>query len=363
MIEIFQRIPDISTGVLKPASWPYVREGLQKDISIVENYYKHNIRPVRGNHILVRYLQSLGIPYSLPVDRYYYNVDDIALTKSVTQRMTSYLNKGMVHRGLFYGDNTPEIIIANDNPFDYEYVNANWKDVSAVRVLMHPKSDLNFTIPNGKSYSDETGLVVIYINVSMLAVQYRAFKQSMKDRDDVLDTTHFVGAYVLPNMIRSQTTIAIFNRLYNAANEVESNNDVTRKHPFAYPDYRGRLDNVIKQTLKNISVSPRNYRHIFHALPSLYKEDMYYDLKLPKIMDTRAVSWAVMLSRLKMVNYMITVAGDKIRNQNQAQLNQIYRAMHIYDVYNVFRNNLPIDVYFMVEEYLINFEEAVGRKL
>lgn len=364
MIEIFQRIPDISTGVLKPAIWSFTKEGLKKDIDIVQSYYKEElIRPVRGSHILVRLLQSIAVPFSLSLDRYYSNVDMIALGKATTQRMTSSVSKGIIHRGLFYGDNIPEIIIASDNPFNVEEVHNNWKNVSAVKVLMHPKSDLTFQLPTGKSQSDEGGFAVIYINVSMLAVQYRAFKMSMMDKDISLDTTHFVGAYVLPNMLKSQTAITLFNRIYNAANGLESNNDTRRKHPFVYPDYNGFVKKATRQVIKNIEVSPKNYRKVFHSLPSIYREDMYHDLILPPMMNTRQVSWAMIISRLKMVDFLITVAGEDIRKQNQQQLNQIYRTLHLYDVYNVFKEMLPPDMYFMVEGYLNNFEEAVGRKL
>jgi hypothetical protein len=363
VIEIFRKIPEINTGVLKPPNWNFIKEGLKNNIETVENYYKTNIRPVRSNHFLVRLLQSITISKQLELDRFYNNVDSIALNHSMMLKMTSSIYKGNIFRGVFYGGTTPEILIATDEYFDIYETNNNWKNVSAVKPILHSKSDMNFQLPNGVEHSNESGLAVIVINIPMLAVQYRAFciDEWTRNPDNPRGTIHFVGAYVLPNMIKAQTELAIFNRIYNKINNIESNNDNRSKHPFPLLNYKGYLDNAIDDVVEYLNKSSKSFRTIFHTLPSVYNEDMYQSLIVPDILNTRQVDWALVLSRLKMIEFLIKVADKDLLNKNQSQMNQVLKALRTNDVFKVFKEILPLDVYFTVEEQVDTILNSMGK--
>ena len=175
MLELFRTLPPGSTGVMTPPTWAYVQRGLAENTAKVQAYYRQWVRPVRSTHFLARLLQSIAVPKAMETERYYANVDATALNLSMALRMTSTYYKGSVHRGIFYGPTTPEILLATDDHFDFEHVHAHWKTAQAVTPLLHAKSDLDLHLPMGQTTSREDGLAVILVNLPMLAVQYRAF--------------------------------------------------------------------------------------------------------------------------------------------------------------------------------------------
>ncbi len=363
MIDIFRKVPDISTGIIIPSNWQFIKDGIKENVEQVQKYYKENIKPVKSNHFLVRLLQSIPVSKKLSLERYYENVDAVALNHSMLFRMTSSIYKGVVHRGIFYGNSTPEILLAIDESFDIYKTHSDWKNVQAIKVLLHPKSDMNYELPNGKSHSGEDGLVVVSINLSMLAIQYRAFliDEWTRNPDNPRGTTHFVGAYVLPNMLPSQTEISIFNRVYNLVSEIESNNDNRQKHPFSLANYKHFLDNALEKAVEYLDRSSKSYRTIFHTVPSVYNETMYSSLILPDIAGTRQVSWVLVLSRLKMIDFLVRVAKDELLSKNQLQLNQVLKALRVNNVYGVFKEILPLDVYFGVEEQVENLLKVLNK--
>lgn len=363
VIDIFRNTPDINSGILIPPNWEFIKQGILENVEQVQSYYKTNIRPVKSNHFLVRLLQSLSVSKNMSLERYFENVDTIALNHSMMFRMTSSIYKGIVHRGIFYGGSTPEILIAVDETFDIYETHSNWKNVQAIKVLLHPKSDMNYEIPNGKQHSNEDGLVVISINVSMLAIQYRAFllDEWLKNKDNPRGTTHFVGAYVLPNMLPTQTELSIFNRTYNLVFDLNSNNDNRQKHPFSIANYKHFLDKALEHTVEYLDRSSKSFRTIFHTVPSVYNKTMYESLLVPDIAGTRQVSWALVISRLKMIDFLIKVAGKELASKNQTQMNQVLKALRINNVYNVFKEILPLDVYFPIEEQVENILNSMGK--
>lgn len=134
--------------------------------------------------------------------------------------MTSDINYGQVFKGVFYGPSCDELILYDEEYFNPFYAEKEWMRINAVKVLLHPKSDLALLLPNGRDSSTGGGLAVISVNVPLLAIQYRGFLKSqmlkIKAEDDAkLGIQHFIHMFVLPNMLYNQIDITIMNRLMN----------------------------------------------------------------------------------------------------------------------------------------------------
>lgn len=351
MIEIFQNKQEISVGVNKPPQWNYISTGIKENINNLEIYYKNNVRPVKNDHFLIKLLQSLPVSKTLPLYKYFDMVDSICLNHSMLHKMTSSIYKGIVHRGIFYGGVIPEILIATDEVFDIEEASINWKNVSAIKPILHPKSDFKYTLPNGVEYSKEYGLAVLVININMLAIQYRSFYlNELKLRpDNPYGISYFIAAYVLPNMLKENAELALFNRMYNKVFDIE--NGVTNfKHPLAIANYLPYIDKAVESTIELINKSDKNYRKIFSTLPSIYKDNMAEVLIVPKMFENRQLSWALLLSRLRMIKFLIKVSGEETYTKNNYMLTQVVRSLNRFDSFNMMRQMLPLDIYFVIEE-------------
>lgn len=344
MISLFENYPKGSTGVVFPPQWNYIKSGINRNIEKVKTFYQLYPIAVPSQHFLVRLIESIEIPMDLTLDRYYSNVDAIALNVSMAMRMTSARAKGKCFNGIFYGEGSTEVLLAVDDYFDYQYVNDNWESVSAITTLMHPKSDMDLILPFGKSYSNEHGLSVIMINIPMLMVQYRAFrnKQPMSLSGAPKSIYQFIGGYVIPNMLESQTEIALFNRIYKAANDNnDGNNETAFKHSFNLPYFNPQLDLAIKHILGNIKVGLKIFPTILKTLPSFKNNNLYQSLLMPDVIATTQVDWLLMITRMKVIDFLIKTTGYEARLKNQAILNQIQRSYHINNVSSMINQMLP----------------------
>jgi hypothetical protein len=346
----------VSVGVLQPPQWPFIRNGLQANIEKVQNFYRTHNPVVKSNHLLIKLLQSLTVSKQMELERYYDNVDTISLGVSMALKMTSSIYRGIVHRGIFYGKDNPEIILAVDDYFDFNYVHQNWEKVSAVKPLLHPKSDFDYMLPRGIDTSDENGLAVIMVNIPMLAVQYRAFLLSQwQDEDESPKSINqFIGGFVLPNMLRAQTELCLFNKIYNRAlfPDIEVFNKPYIKHTFALLNVNTQLNNVIDKYILYARQSNQHFATVLKTLPSIYNANMYESLLMPDIAPTRQVDSTLVLTRLKMVDFLFDICKEHLLSRNQVEINQILRSFRLHDVYTSFKEYLPVDVLFETQSYI-----------
>lgn len=360
MFELFRNLPSASLNRVVPVQWNYIQKGMRNNLYKVQQYYKVYNPTLRSNHFLVRLLQSLAVPMSLSLDRYYENVDSIALGHSMVMRMHSSIYDGEVFRGVFYGNQTPEILIANDDIFDFIDVHENWRNVSAVNVIQHGKTDLGIHLPNGESYSDETGVTVISINIAMLAVQYRAFvlEQATKNSDSHKTIMQFIAGYVLTNMLPSQLEISFFNRLYQRAYGLESYTALPyRKHSFGLTSFDTQVDYVLDKVLDTLSKSRKEFTAILANCPAFLASDMHRVLRMPDIAPTSQIDYILVLSRLKAVDFLIRTCSGAPETSNQSHLNQMSHALRTNNVIGSIKTKMPTDIQRELNIYLEYFEQ------
>lgn len=353
MIELFLNLSARSTGTLQPGQWNYIKTGLQRNVDKVRQYYQTFNPTVSSSHFLVRLLQSIPVPRTLDTDRYYANVDATALNLGMHLGMTSSISRGKVFRGVFYGGKTPEILLATDDYFDFEEVNRNWQNARPVKPLLHGKTDLSLTVPNGIAYSEEEGLTVILINIPMLAVMYRAFKASEARKANPRSINMFLASYVFPNMLPAHLELCLFNRLYQSVASAPSDaSDPYRKHPFTMPKYDYYVDDAMETFLEKTSKSSLEFEQVLKNLPAVEYPSMYQSLEMPDLAPTYQVDWALTAARLKMVAFLFKVCERDLLPRNQFHINKILRAFRLNNVYQQMQQNLPIDAQREIDGYV-----------
>lgn len=363
MQTFFETLSPISYGVVRYAEWNYIREGLARNLSTIKNYYKSRVFTVKSNHFLARLINSINVPHSLELERFYDNVDSKADTFSMAMKMTSPIFRGSIFNGVFYGSNNPEILISNTEYFDPFEVHKNWKNVSAVKPILHPRSDLDLLLPNGKDTGSETGLAIVSINIPMLIVQFRAFCMDQMNKPDaesvgVLGVAHFIHMYVLPNMLDAHLDLVIFNRINNyslGAPMGESN----RKHPFALPDYTLRVNNCLKQILRDFENRNLEYEMILRTIPAVTKDTMDEVMLLPDVAPTRQIVWSELLARIDTIGFMVRTGGKQSIVRNRATINYFLRYINVLNVRQVLKVNLPYGLYLDTTYKLKEIEDFV----
>lgn len=335
--------------ILFPA-FDYIRRTYINEILNIVDYYNNRVYAVKSNHFLSNLLYHLNIPMQYNIDRY----TDVAYARgpylAKTFNMTSDINYGQVFKGVFYGPSCDELILYDEEYFNPFYAEKEWMRINAVKVLLHPKSDLALLLPNGRDSSTGGGLAVISVNVPLLAIQYRGFLKSqmlkIKAEDDAkLGIQHFIHMFVLPNMLYNQIDITIMNRLMNLFYNAPMSEPLFR-HPFKVTDYTHRVDHVLMDVLKVLQNKSERFDGAINQIPTIIAKNMQDALQMPDITPTRQVMWALLLARLDIMKFLIDVSNPSSLRINTMELNQLKRLINHMRIDAIFTNVLPKDLAF-----------------
>jgi hypothetical protein len=347
MHALFNLAPKAQTGVQIPALWPYVKQGLRANVAQVISYYRANPQAVVSDHLLVKIIQSMDLPFSVGYDRYYALADASALDLAMVLKLTSSLYKGQVWDGVFYGPGSQEILIAHTGEFDYNKVQKEWMNVSPVRVLRHAKSDLYLNLPDGKRNTDESGVAVIAINIPLLMCQYYWFRQAYflpnYNEPDTRTDMMFVHMYVLPNMLFSHLDYALFNRIQKLSRHEQLGQSL-RRHPFMQINYDSKVDQCYKAVLENLHRQEKNFTGILQNVPAVIRPEMEQVMHVPDMAPTRQVMWALALSRFPALDFVLSQAKRSPQTKNQSEVDLINRTFLFWKNARIFEGIMPADM-------------------
>ena len=344
MISLFEYYPEESTGVVFPPNWNFIKSGYLANVEKVKEYYKLNPIILNSSHFLIRLLESIAVPMDVSLANYYDSVDAKAGRIAMAFGITSPISKGTVFEGIFYGKGSTELLVLDDTTIDANDADTNWTNVSAIIPLLHPKSDMDILLPTGIAYSKEIGLSIFSINISLLAIQYRAFLNA-QDPANPNPITTFIACYVLPNMLSKQTEIAFFNRFYNSVYNIKDGRDLTHQHhKFVLPNYTTYLDVALPVIKKSIESGVKRFETVLKTIPAFDTINVYQALIMPDIAPTMQVDWLLTIARLKVINLLITLTGDQAYSKNNVCLIQVMRTFHINSVSSMIIAMLPNSV-------------------
>lgn len=345
-MELFELGPVEGNPKRIPTNWEYIRRNTKVNIDYVKNYYRINPTAVRSEHILVRFLNSLGIPLILPMERYVSYLSSKAVRVASSLGMSSGYSKGGCFYNQFYGTNKVEILLAHESIFNYEQVYLNWKTQVPIEVLRHPETSLDFPILDGKRNDSSNGVCVIAINVVMLGLMYKAFVDEEVKKEDKNDPRHkstmeFVRMYVLPGMIGSHLDVAVFNRLNNLRIGMPNDMTIKRTHSFHMPiKLSDKIEVCQKDVLKNIERGSYTYAKLLTNIPLLDTVNALSLNEIPETPQNRQIYWAVLLSRLYVIDFLVSVNKDSIK-ANTNYLNRIKRTIKMLMANNEHETILP----------------------
>ncbi len=326
MLNLFKGADHPLKGVRRPYEFNYVRAGYLRELLVLQDYYKTRVFSVKGTNFLVRLLRNMSGNLTYPNDIFLESARARVSFLATHFKMTSEVSKGYVHPGYFYGSGNSEVYLFNDDFFSADYVEKNWKDVSAITVVSHAIDDFKLLLPNGKETGSSTGVAIISINMLMLNFQYRCF---LKEQDMVLrnggvphDVPVFVGKYLLPNMMNSHSDQVVFNRLYNLHFGIK-NTTPKFKHPFNLTSYEDKLDHTLEQTLDVIRNSGMRYYDMLNNMPGITDISALNVNVLPEYAPTVNIRWALFLARVKQIYFLIDVGGERSIRNNRELINDL----------------------------------------
>lgn len=354
MHTLFESIPSYKRGITRVPEFLYVKGGIARDLAKALKKHHEYVTAVNSGHFLIRLIQSMNVS----MERDYRNYADVALDRgedlSRSLQMTSPMSVGKVFTdGIFYSKNVEEIIISNDSDFDVDEAVRRWRELEPIRVLRHPFDDINLKVPYG-DYDDKiTGVAVIAINIPMLMIQYRRWFETEKKVNEEADRTinQFVSMYPIPNMLRSHLDIALFNRI-NTIYLDEEPERFKRENVFFTSDFTSKLDRIIDKQITILRNKHYEFDQILLSIPAITKESLFEVVSLPTMARTRQVNWALTMSRLPYIKFLLRLNKESDNENNRFYLNRIRIALKTIKNDRTLKQALPRNLLKEVEEGL-----------
>ena len=356
MINFFNSLYNSGKGMPALPGWSYVQDGLERETANVIKQYRSSAFAVKTDHELVKVLHGFAVSTSQDLADYYRKVDAISMNLAQQLGYTSSINQGRMFSGIFFAKGSKEVLIAHDSEFDPQEVTDKWMDVQAVKVLRHNFDQLDFFPYNGTIRSNRVN--VFSINMPMLAVQYRAYRQWQANGGQVEDTGrnsiyHFIYSYVINNIHRSSVPMAIFNRLVKIGMGKQVNQNQYR-HPFYTTDYTERTDRILNAYDWIIKNNRVNMNWLLGNCPMPHGYNGLDLMRFPDIRESRQVNWASYLARIQVVLYLLSINPEATQSLDRTRINQLKYMLGVYLRDNTIRSAVAPDVFNQEKDVIEN---------
>ncbi len=311
MYTLFNEPRVVTTAAQSSARFNYVKAAVSNNLERVVSYYRRNAKAVASDHLLVQLLQHIPLDLDLDLRLYKNRVEDLSEDLTRVFRLTSSINVGESrYPGAFYGEDTEEVILITTEDFDLDKLSSQWENLSPVRFLSHPKTDLGMMPPFGKGYSEERGTAVIAVNLPMLACQYRQWvlRELSKDVEGDFSVKRtamqFVASYPIPNSLESQLDLAYFNRLRAKLyrHDIPS---INVSHPFFLNEKETEVDEGLEELIDKALRKRLNFHEVLEVLTPIKATSLREVVALPRIPMTRQVIWALTIARLPVTAFLL----------------------------------------------------------
>lgn len=319
------------TGIVYPSDLNYLRRLYQFNLESIQEYYKTRNFAVKNTHILSRILEHFPLYLQYDSFRYLDFANDRTKYLAKHFKFTSEIEKGIVHPAHFYGNQGEELILANYDLFNVTETEVNWKTASPITVLTHPRNDSKLLLPLGNIDQSRSGLASIHINIPMLSIKYREFMREQAinystEERMVLNKNHFVTKYVLPTMMKDTIDHTFLNRVMDKfyGREVIT---PTFKHRFKIFEPTKQIDRYTENILDVITNKKLEFTNLLRNIPLIFKQDASELLSLGDLALTRQTKWAVIVSRLDYLVFLLDIIKDKDNNLNKHHVNDWKRLM------------------------------------
>ena len=329
MISIFSGVNKHVAGRVENPQWHYVQRIANERIDFIRRWCFNAPLTVPPTHLIVRLLSTAYIPFSMAPEDVYDTVSQDVTNTISSFKLTSSDRTGAFHQGCFYGRDTYELYLVNEGA-GYNVFDAidDWMTRPAIKVIYNEKTDLNTIISvdlKMRGYSSEGRLAIFLIDLPLLAMQYKLFRDYFKkDPSGDASPQSFVARIVFPGLLKSHTDWCVLNRyLSKDPLAAESAKSIAR-YPFTLAKFQEPALNKMVNTSVNIARSQQaDYRDILHQFPLLFCDSALELLDLPVVVNSVQVNWLIILSRLKVVYFLMQLKQATDFSGNQDYLNQL----------------------------------------
>lgn len=306
------------TGITHNRDIDYLKRLYVFNKDSIEAYYQERNFSVKNTHLISRMVEHFPVYLGRDVYSYLESVEDKITYLGKHFRLTSDIEKGVLHPPYFFGNGGDEVVFAGYEHFDAIALSRQWKTAPCLKVLKHARDDDKFLLPLGNDDGNRSGVGSVFVDLAKLAVKYREFLRENLGKGEgqtVLNKNHFVMKYVLATSMRDVIDHTLLNKVIGRFYD-RAVTEPNKRHPFKIYEPSTQLERYVQNTLDVIASKPMDFIQILRHIKMVFSEDASQLLCLPDFYGTRQVQPAVIVSRIDHMVFLLDVCKSKEMNRH-----------------------------------------------
>lgn len=306
------------TGITNNRDIDYIRRLYIFNRDAIAAYYQERNFSVKNTHLISRMIEHFPTYLNSDVYSYLESVEGSLLYLGKHFKLSSDIEKGVMHPPYFFGNEGDEIILAGFGRFDAIDLARNWKTASCLSILKHPRVDSKLLIPLGRDDGAKSGVSSIYIDIAKLAIKYREFMRANADLGEggiLLNKNNFVIKYVLPTCMSDVIDHTLYNKVVEGFYKTSTEVVPTKKHPFKIFEPSLQLSRYVQNTLDIITSKPMDFVQMLRHIQLVFAQDASKLMYLPEFYGSRQLMPAIVASRLDTMVFLMDACKSKDMNR------------------------------------------------
>lgn len=344
----------VDYALVTPASWLNLSREVSQTLKTFTSYSQSTPSSVNSDHLLVKLITLMGVPVSLPPDRYYYHVlqnyRDVAEALGLgTDRRSP--NKDLSKSKMqLYKNAEVEIGIAYDDVLLADNVERNWRNLAPLTILTHGCNDISPKLLMAAEYPHKMPYVVYAINVPLLMLQFHAwyrFTESALSPGQRFNIMQFVKMFPLTNAVFSHVNLALVENVYQATqdNAIGVANSQDKRDTGIFVMNSSKLLKAYStEAAAGILAVPMTYEGIMANLKTL-PGNAWDVFKLPPISPMSQTCWPLSLCALRYWTILTALCGRDLQRMNRSRITSIKREYSMFNTQYMWMRELPTGVY------------------
>lgn len=327
MLKLFHQNHIPTYGALSASRLRELNTRASYIVETLTDYFKRSALRLPNEHLMVQILRHLEFSTDTPFEKVVETVYARAPYIAKHFNLTSLISYGKGHKNVFYSSPNNDVVdfvfsnsVHDIDPFSDDL---SWLEFSPFQVIHHPCTDSSLYPNWGANRSKWQGYSVVHVDIPLLALQYNKFMHEMLflDPEFAFNPNKFLVTRALPKMYRSHIDYLLVNRFSvreGLIPEVESRSFL----PIALPSFENLVKSNTEEVYKKLINKAWTYSQSLETIPSAFMQNGKESLKLPLVVATRNTNWFQFLSRMPVIEMLISIQGRKGRDANNPYLKQ-----------------------------------------
>lgn len=349
-------------AIKKYSEFDFIKRQYTHEINKLLDYYRNRDRSVPGGNLFYKIIHNLDVNIYDNIGDYFKYIDRNSEYIAKTYKLVCNSSPGEVLDNVFYKNNSYSVINYVRTDYNLYEIEKNWINYCPLRITYSNITDLDFYLFDKTKRPSINTVMVAELDINLMMLMYYHWCKVRLNQDRSTNPGTFVYKVLYPNTMKTHIDIAIWNRLIWRFYKY----DIPRfelDHPFHVIDFTRYIDNVLDKIIKDTDKGNYDIEQLIKMVPTVVNKDMLETLYINRAVYTRQSEWAIWIARLKYINFVIDILGERGVHRNRDLLYRMpSRIKALENRSTEFESKLPNELLTDYKYEIENIKQKLGRR-